>query len=155
MCHSWVRIHQLWGIPSAPGCCRHASGQGALDCPWSSQLVCDEKALSTSILLVENQIKFMHITSYHIISRSKQFFHRRFPQIPFYVFLHFLNSCQLFKTFLVGTSEVVPLHAMPQGTGVFAILDEECVAEPRWGTSSNAKAEDIETENISNFRNLN
>ena len=95
------------------------------------------------------------IHAYHIISRSKQFFHRRFPQIPFYVFLHFLNSCQLFKTFLVGTSEVVPLHAMPQGTGVFAILDEECVAEPRWGTSSNAKAEDIETENISNFRNLN
>ena len=96
-----------------------------------------------------------HFTSYHIISRSKQFFQRRFPQIPFYMFLHFLNLCQLFKTLLVGTSDVVPLHAMPQGTGVFAILDEECVAEPRWGTSSNAKAEDIETENSSNFRNLN
>ena len=25
---------------------------------------------------------------------------------------------------------------MPQGTGVFAILHEECVAEPRWGSST-------------------
>ena len=123
LCHT-VRIHQ-----PCPECSRMLSTCFRARChTGSSQFVCDEKA-STWIAHVKYVINMWNMWSvgrkintchaYHIISRSKQLFQgRRFPQIPFYIFLHLLHSSQLFKTLLVGTGDVVVTHAMPQDGAV-------------------------------------